>query len=424
MELWMLIKKEIKELITPGAILSVVVMAMVFGMMGNMVGGIRDELSTKPKVGYIDYDNGTLSDIAISVLHNYTEIIYNGSDIEKGLKKVEDEGAVALLIFYSNFTENIYHNKSSLIEVHWIMYGAGIGDTISTSVVERLISLMNENISKSLIEKESGLDPTVTLHPTYMNETTSIKGVETKGISPQQLSAILSSQSIMVPIIMMMVIMMTGGMVLSSMGMEKENKTLETLLTLPIKRRTIVAGKLVGCAIVGLIMAGIYMIGFVYYMNSLTATTDLNLEEFGLTMKIQDYILFGLSLFTALLAGLALCMLLGTFVKNFKSAQTLTLPVAALAMIPMFIIMFRDYDTSPIFIKALLFIIPFSHPMMAGRALIFGEYLFVIAGILYSSIFAIIMVSISVWIFNSDRLLVGRIKTKEKGGIRRLLKNR
>jgi ABC-2 type transport system permease protein len=422
MDLWMLIKKEVKELITPGAVLSVIVMAMIFGMMGNMVGDIRDEISIKPKVGYIDRDEGNLSDIAISVLHNYTKVVYNGTDSEEGLEKVESEGAAALLIFYSNFTENIYNNKSGWIEVHWMMYGAGLGDTVSTNIVEWVIRLIDYNISISLLENHSDLDPSIALSPTENNETTLIKGIETRGIDPDALSAILSSQSIMVPIIMMMVIMMTGGMVLSSMGMEKENKTLETLLTLPIKRGTIVTGKLIGCAIVGILMAGIYMLGFVYYMNSLTTTTGLNLEEFGLTMEFHDYILFGLSLFTAILAGLALCMLLGTFVKNMKSAQTLTLPVAALAMIPMFIIMFRDYDTSPMFIKVLLFIIPFSHPMMAGRALIFGDYLFVISGIIYSSVFALIMVSIAVWIFNSDRLLVGRIKTKEKGGIRGLFR--
>ncbi len=416
-----LIKKEVKELITPGAVISMVVMAMIFGLMGNMVGGIREQIRAKPSVGYVNQDEGNLSQIAISVLNNYTNVVYNGTDIDEGLEKVKEEGAPALLVFYSNFTENILLNESGWIEIHWVMYGAGIGDSVSTGVVEWVIALINYNISKYLIETKTVLNSTITLDPTNRNETTIIKGIETKGLSPFEISAILSSQSIMVPIIMMMVVMMTGGMVLNSMGLEKENKTLETLLTLPIKRRSIVAGKLIGCAIVGIIMAGIYMTGFIYYMSSLQASTDLNLEEYGLTLELHDYILFGISLFVAILAGLALCMLLGTFVKNFKSAQTLTLPIAALAMIPMFITMFRDYDTSPLFVKFILFIIPFSHPMMAGRALLFDEYTFVIAGIIYSTIFSLIIVGISVWIFNSDRLLVGRIKTGGKPGLRGML---
>ena len=155
-------------------------------------------------------------------------------------------------------------------------------------------------------------------------------------------------------------------------------------------------------------------------MSSFQGSINLNLDEYGLFLGLNDYLLIGISMFTAILAGLALCMLLGTFVKNYKSAQTLTFPVTALAMIPMFIIMFMDFDTSPLSIKILLFAIPFSHPMMAGRALLFDNYALVIGGIVYSSIFAIVTIGFAVWIFKSDRLLVGRIKTEGKSGLRKI----
>ena len=107
-------------------------------------------------------------------------------------------------------------------------------------------------------------------------------------------------------------------------------------------------------------------------------------------------------------------MLLGTLAKNYKSAQTLTFPVTLLALIPMFITMFKDFDTLPVALKGILFGIPFSHPMMAPRALIFDDYLLVIGGIIYVSIFALIMISISVWVFKTDRLLTGSTNVKLK----------
>ncbi|MCK5030169.1 MAG: ABC transporter permease, partial [Thermoplasmatales archaeon] len=112
-------------------------------------------------------------------------------------------------------------------------------------------------------------------------------------------------------------------------------------------------------------------------------------------------------------AALALCMLLGTMAKNYKSAQTLTFPVAMLAMIPMFITMFADFDTLPLALKGLLFAIPFSHPMMASRALIFNDYVLVIGGIIYVLIFAIVTISIVVWVFKTDRLLTGSTRAKK-----------
>ena len=112
-------------------------------------------------------------------------------------------------------------------------------------------------------------------------------------------------------------------------------------------------------------------------------------------------------MFITLIAALALCMLLGTFAKNFKSAQTLVFPVVMLAMIPMFITMFVDFDTLPPIGQGLLFAIPFSHMMMAPRALIFGDYMFVIGGIIYVTIFAAVIIAIVVWLFKTDKLLTG-----------------
>ena len=71
----------------------------------------------------------------------------------------------------------------------------------------------------------------------------------------------------------------------------------------------------------------------------------------------------------------------------------------------------------PTVLKAFLFAIPFSHPMMAPRALIFDDYLLVIGGIIYVSIFAIIMIAIVVWVFKTDRLLTGTVKKKSVIGL-------
>ena len=297
--------------------------------------------------------------------------------------------------------------------MYWVMKGAGMLDSISSDVVEGLISSVNQEITENLVEQNSNLNPALVLNPTTRVDTTVFKGKEIEGLSPSEIGGILISQSITIPIVIMMLMMLAGGSVISSMGMEKENKTLETLLTLPVRRSHIVIGKIVGSAIVGLIMAAIYMIGFKYYMDSFSVS-DISMADFGLALGMQDYLLVGISLFAALLAGLSLCMVLGTFAKNYKSAQTLTFPITALAMIPMFIVMFKDFDTIPTALQVILFAIPFSHPMMATRALMLDNYVLVISGIAYSAIFAAIMIALAVWIFNTDRLLIGRVK---RGGM-------
>ncbi|MBE3139977.1 MAG: ABC transporter permease, partial [Thermoplasmata archaeon] len=204
-----------------------------------------------------------------------------------------------------------------------------------------------------------------------------------------------------------------------SMVLEKENKTLETLLTLPVKRTSIVTGKIVAAAVIGLLLAIIYMIGMQFYFSGFQFSAGLNLASYGLVITSMDFIWIGVSLFITLIAGLSLCMLMGTFAKNYKSAQTLTFPITMLAMIPMFITMFADFDTLPLALKIFTFAIPFSHPMMAPRALLFHDYTLVIGGIVYVAIFAIVTISIVVWVFKTDRLLVGTTKFKWLKGLTR-----
>jgi len=383
----------------------------VYGSVGNMIGNIGETMKEKPVIGIVDMDNGNFSDIAMSVLTERAEVIYDGSDTEDGLEEVRKGNGVGLLVIPEDFSQNIYANNPGEIEIYWIMRGAGILDSISSGVGEGLVQAVNQEISKTLIQQDISSDPTLVLNPTTRSDTTFFKGKEIEGLSPSQVSNMLSSQSIVIPIVVMMLIIMAGSSVISSMGLEKENKTLETLLTLPVRRSHIVIGKMVGSALVGMIMAAIYMIGFSRYMSSFQSS-DINLADFGLALSMQDYLLIGVSLFIALLAGLSLCIVLGTFAKNYRSAQALIFPITALALISVFITMFKDFDTIPALLQVLVFAIPFSHPMMAMRALMLDNYSLVIGGIAYTAVFTVVMVWIAVRIFNSDRLLTGSVRKR------------
>ncbi|MCJ7607156.1 MAG: ABC transporter permease [Thermoplasmata archaeon] len=411
-----IVGKELRELITKSTLIPIIFLAVLFGFMGNMMSGVEAEASSVPVIGLIDNDNGTLSEIACGVLEKGAAVVYNGSSVTDGLSIVEESGGTAVLVIPSNFTDNILSGERGTIQVYWIMKGAGLLDSISSSAVDQLLWSISSAISYHLIEADSSADAAIVLQPTDRSETTIFNDKEMEGVSPGTLSAMMVSQSTMVPILIMMIIMMAGSTVISSMGMEKENKTLETLLTLPVKRSSVVTGKLVASAMVGLLMAGIYMLGFNSYMTSFGASMEVDLASYGLELTTLDFILVGISLFLALLAALSMCMVLGTFAKNYKSAQTLTMPITFLAMIPMFITMFKDFNTLPTAVQAILFAIPFSHPMMAMRALLFDDYLLVIGGIVYVAAFAIVMILVAVWIFNTDRLLVGRIDRRNTIG--------
>ncbi len=408
-------KKEIRELLTPATFVPIILVALIFATMGNSIQGIQEQSTAPPTIGVITEDNSTLGIYASTILRTYAHSVYNStsaSDLQNGLETVTQHNGVAVIIIPKNFTEQITLEQQGTLQIYWIMKGAGLMDTISSSAVESLIAYINTNISKELITENSSVNASLVLSPTKRLETTYFKNREFVGISPSTISGMLSSQSLLIPIVIMMIIIMAGSIVITSMALEKENKTLETLLTLPVKRTSIVSGKIIAAAVIGLLLAVIYMLGMQFYFSGFQVSVGVNLATYGLVLTSVDFIWIGISLFVALIAGLSLCMLLGTFAKNYKSAQTLTFPITMLAMIPMFITLFADFDTLPLAVKILTFAIPFSHPMMASRALLFDDYLLVIGGIVYIAIFSLVTISIVVWVFKTDRLLVGTTKFK------------
>ena len=232
------------------------------------------------------------------------------------------------------------------------------------------------------------------------------------GVTPYDIASAVSGQTMMIPLVIMIIITMIGSIVIGSMGSEKENKTLETLLTLPIKRTSIVTGKILAAAVVGLIYGLAYMAGMSIYMGSMTGmmssgADSVDLAALGMSLDLGDWALVMASMFLAIVCALGICMILGAFSKNYKSAQTMTMPLSILAIIPMFVIMFTGWYGSGAALQAICFAIPFSHPMMAMQALMNGDSTLVLAGIAYMLIFAGATILATVKIYNSDVLITG-----------------
>lgn len=407
-----LIKKEVKELLTLKALIPLIILAAMFGFLGQYIGNMGETAEKRPVVGIIDEDNSSLSQKVVNLFKQRAEVIYfstEGTNMQQALRQLEKNHGISLLTIPSDFSKSINHGQPGKIHVRWIVKGIGPMESIPSGVVDGLIQAAGEVVAKGLITEKTPVNPDLALHPITKSEATYFRGKSFEGFSPAELSGTLSSQSIFIPLIIMIIIMMSGSQVIQSMGTEKGNKTLETLLSLPVKRSHIAIGKIMGSAIVGLIMASIYMLGFGYYMQSFQFKA-ISLANTGLALGIVDYLLLGLSLFLTILAGLSICMFLGTFAKDYKSSQMLMFPLMILVFIPFFLTMFKSFYTLPLFLKVILFVIPFSHPMMATRFLMFNDFPLVVAGLIYVGAFTIVVMAVVSHIFQSDTILTGRFQ--------------
>ncbi|MCL2142918.1 MAG: ABC transporter permease [Methanomassiliicoccaceae archaeon] len=419
--LWNLIRKELKELLTPASVISIIVVAVVFASMGGMIGSETEKLEELPTIGVINGDDDGSSDY-YDVAYDYMQGIYGSSsdriigfssdfdDVDSILKEMDERGVYIVLAFDADYSNDIAAGGQGIINVYWGEVRTGAFGAVSTYIVDSLISGINTETAAGIVGGEEKL------FPVHSNNFTMFNGKIYEKTTPSDISSALQSQSILMPILIMIIITMIGGMIISSMGNEKENKTLETLLTLPVKRTTIVSGKLIGSAIAGLIFGIVYLVGMYFYTNSMSSGS-LSLSSLGLTLSITDWGIVAVVIFLAILSALGICMILGAFVKNYKAAQTLTLPISVLAMIPMFVTMFTDFSTLPAVFQVILFAIPFTHPMMIMNNIMLGNTLMIWAGLGYLLLFSMVTIYITVRIYRSDILLTGLVRKKGKKSI-------
>lgn len=421
-----LFNKEIKNLITVQLILPLVIMVLLFSFLGNVINKQVKKEKEPKKIVVLDFDKTYLSNDIISSLKSGNFIIDElSTSKEEALEYVKRNKISTLIVIPSGFQENVSKYLQNEIEIYNVMTGitfANITSSISTQVI---LQAINEIISNRYIsERFLGMDPNVIKNPVKIKSYVLVKD-KMANTTVEAISGAVSSQNIFIPIILMIVIIFSSQMIASTIASEKENKTLETLLTMPINRTSIIFSKMLSSGVVALIMSFVYLIGMRNYMSGITGrissgtqiTSEISkvLTQLGLTFNTTSYILLGICLFFAILCALSLSMILAVFAEDVQSAQTLLTPIMVLLLIPYFLSLFLDLNSLPLIAKILIFLIPFSHPFLASQYLIFGNTLPIIYGIIYMAIFFLICLFIATKIFSSDRILTKGIKIKRGG---------
>ncbi|MDR0523207.1 MAG: ABC transporter permease [Candidatus Methanoplasma sp.] len=431
--LFNIVKKEMRELVTVGSMASVLIMVIVFSSIGTFAGEQTKGLSEPSKIGFVNGDpGGEWSERTARIL----EDIYSGEygmsaeearkdwivalDAPYGdtggiLAEMRAKGLESALGIGPGYSDKLSSREQAPISEYYVFGGGGALGSAGSSLARLMVESISRSISKEVASGAFGGEGSefvvspikIGSSHTYLNDRV------IDGATPLDISMSVMNQTLMMPMAIMFVMIMIGGIVISSMGNEKENKTLETLLTLPVRRSSIVSGKILAAAVMGLVFGLLYMVGMVFYMNGLTGMGgSASPAAYGLSLDLADWILLGATVFLAIFCALGLCMILGAFAKNYKTAQTLTMPISVLAVVPALVSMFFDFGSLPMAAQVPLFLLPFTHPMTAMNNLYFGNEGFVLAGVAYLALFAAISIAATVRIYNSDILLTGLGQTK------------
>ena len=430
-KLWSLVIKEVKELIRdPKILIGVVLMPIIiFPIMGSAIQISQESVQRAVRGASFAVwtdDEGFVTDALMSYLYTNNSVVpIEAANLQDALSQFTETGSSSLIHIPHGYNDNITVGEQGRLKVYANLRKLNMAESQSTDIVTSLINIYNYYFSISkiniLIENANAVGtPIGYRNPIALDYASILKG-NVLEIPPMAIFSLVMSQSIMLPIMVMMMVMFAIQMAATSIALEKEQKTLEILMTLPVSRMTILGGKLSGSIVIALAGAVSYLIGFSSYMNSafsfVPEAQSMSLSDVNMGITPFGFLLIGIVIFVTLVSALAMALSVAVFADNVRSAQSFTSALITPIMIPALVLMFSDIEMLPTSFQYLMLAIPYTHTMIATKAAFLGEYFIVMRSIFFISIWTVALLYIAARIFSTERIITARFTFGDLGKI-------
>lgn len=430
MKFFSILKKELREMLNMQMILMLVFLVVVmYSMSGFVDSAIDESMEESAEIVLCDKDNTEFSKSVIRFIEHPTAeseadnevklITLESDDYAAELKRLDKKSFV---IIPEGFTDKI--NSGEQAELIYVskmtsfstMSNMNAGSETAVAYIEAAVkSAIFTN--KVQLGKLSENEVTQINSPITIKENT-IVGDKSSEISQMILYSSVFGQTLLLPLVVYMLILLGSQSMINAVTAEKLDKTLETLLSAPVSRLSVLSAKMLAAAIVALINAAVYMVG----MNNMTTAASGAVPdeykkyaaELGISFGLKYYLLIGIQMLLSTLIALSLAMILGAFAKNVKSSQTLLMPILFLTIIPFMAAEFIDISSLPGAIKYLLYAIPFTHTFMASDTVTFSKTSLYVGGLIYQAVFLMICVIAAIKIFTTDKIVTASENTSSR----------
>ncbi len=435
-----LLKKELAELVNKqmalGLVATVAIFMILGGIMKTTITDAVDE-SKNVTINICDRDKTEFTDSIIKAIEDINKD--PDSNVSAKINIIECEGddyagiladndISNLVIIPEGFTDAL--DKEEQPELISVSRMTSAATTANMDVGnDGAISLIKQCIS-STIAAETGMDDQqykLMEKPVILTENTVVDNRDAR-ISPDSIISKIMMQNMLLPIIVFVLIMMTSQMLMSAISNEKIDKTLETLLSAPVSRLSVIGAKMLAAAVVALLNAAVYMFAFSTFVSGATdevtetvasaagtsITVDQALEQLGLNLGVTDYLLIGIQLFFTIMICLSVSIILGALIDDAKNVQNMLMPIMLCAMVPYMISILADINSLPMVFRVIVYAIPFTHTFTAVPNLMFGNNMLFLGGLIYQIIVFLICIFFALRLFMSDKLLTVSLNIGQK----------
>ena len=429
-----LLKKELREVITAQTIAILVLMLVGMSMLGTvMTREIEEANEESSKIVICDKDGTQFTADLIELLrhpggvdNDVTVVELESEDYAAELKRLDQKNVI---ILPEGFTKQVTE-EGKTAEIIYVCRLTSLStmSNISTGS-ETAKALIEAQIKTLLYNQKTGKGQLTSAEVEQLNkpieiEEKTVVSDNSADISSQLVLSMKMMENMFLPIIVFVLIVYSSQMLLGAVSTEKIDKTLETLLSAPVSRMSVLASKMLAAGTVAALYAIVMTIG----MNRMTGAISQDaldqyrpmVEKLGLTLSFGQYVLVGLQMFVSILISLSLALVLGVLAKDAKSGQSLLLPIQITSMVPYMLSMFMDIRSLSPAVRYVIYAIPFTHTFMATENLMFGNISLYVGGLIYQLVLLVICMSFAIKVFTSDKIFTMTLG----GGTRRFGKKK
>ncbi|MEM0482133.1 MAG: ABC transporter permease [Nitrososphaerota archaeon] len=426
-----LVWKELRELLAEKTILiGVLLMPLIlFPLLGlTMSAGFSSAGRAQPgfEAAVLDRDGGWASHELLETLGRAgvrLKIAPSGSDLREILEGLDSR---LLIIIPEGFSQNITNHRQASIQLYYRLEKPSIIELETLSNVLTLVSQSSAIFGERLASGE-GINVRFYKSPFAASEFIVYQGQVLGGVYTTVLQPALYL-SLIIPIGIFIIAITAGNVSATSVALEKEAKTLEILLTLPIHRLKLLASKLLGSVILAALGGASFMIGFLIYFQGIMSMMRQPLGEGvqpGAEMLATVYslsapvlLLLGLIVIISLALTLSIGILAGVIAGDVRGGQQLASLLLSLLFLPPLILQLRGgLGTLDPASRAIMLVNPVTHMFLALESVTASDIPAALTHILVTLVYLVLLLGVAAWLFSGERLISLRVKLGRRGNL-------
>jgi len=172
---YILIRKEIKELLTPQMILPIIVTMAIFAFIGNIAGNEAKKSQENRPLTVVNFDQSEAAKAVIETLKaaNFKISEYDRSKtVKQAVEETRERKASAVVVIPEGFTTGILAGRQQEIEAYTIMSNFSLSGSQNSAILKSALEAINNYVSDQFIATRiSDLKPEEIKTPIKVHDT-------------------------------------------------------------------------------------------------------------------------------------------------------------------------------------------------------------------------------------------------------------